>query len=70
MNGADRRPPSAIIPPATDTDAGPRGTRLVNVLATNVYVKGSAGWQLLVHHAAPGAQAERPVHDTPPGKLH
>ena len=52
------------------TVTGPRGTRLVNVLATNVYVKGSAGWQLLVHHAAPGAQAERPVHDTPPGKLH
>jgi len=40
------------------------------VLVTNIYIKGSVGWQLLVHHAAPGADGERPNHDAPPGKLH
>ena len=49
---------------------GSRGTDLVNVLTTNIYVKSSAGWQLLVHHAAPGHEAERPTHETPHGKLH
>lgn len=49
---------------------GARGPEVVNVLTTNVYLKSSTGWQLLVHHAAPGQEAERPIHDTPPGKLH
>jgi uncharacterized protein (TIGR02246 family) len=49
---------------------GTRGTELVNVLTTNIYVKSSAGWQLLVHHAAPGHETERPTHETAPGKLH
>jgi uncharacterized protein (TIGR02246 family) len=49
---------------------GSRGTELVNVLATNIYIKTSAGWQLLVHHAAPGQAAARPAHEAPPGKLH
>jgi len=52
------------------TVAGPQGTRSINVLVTNIYIKGSVGWQLLVHHAAPGADGERPNHDAPPGKLH
>lgn len=50
--------------------SGAKGTQLVNVLATNIYIKGSAGWQLLVHHAAPGQIEERPIHEAPPGKLH
>jgi len=49
---------------------GSQGTQTINVLATNIYIKGSTGWQLLVHHAAPGAAMERPVHEAPPGKLH
>ena len=49
---------------------GGRGTELVDVLATNIYIKTSAGWQLLVHHAAPGHAADRPTHEAPPGKLH
>ena len=49
---------------------GPLGTRWIDVLVTNVYIKGSVGWQLLVHHAAPGGEAEKPVHERPPGKLH
>jgi len=50
--------------------SGTQGMQLINVLATNIYIKGSAGWQLLVHHAAPGQEAERPIHEAPPGKLH
>ena len=50
--------------------SGGRGMEMVNVLATNIYIKTSAGWQLLVHHAAPGQAAERPAHEPPPGKLH
>ena len=49
---------------------GPLGTRWIDVLVTNVYIKGSVGWQLLVHHAAPGGEADKPVHEKPPGKLH
>ena len=49
---------------------GARGTELVNVLTTNIYIKSSAGWQMLVHHASAGQEAERPIHETPPGKLH
>ena len=50
--------------------AGAAGIEFVDVLATNIYVKSSAGWQLLVHHATPAQQAVRTVHETPPGKLH
>ena len=28
------------------------------VVATNVYVKTSLGWRLVVHHASPGSQRE------------
>jgi ketosteroid isomerase-like protein len=47
-----------------------RGTEFINLLATNIYVKSSAGWQLLVHHAAPGPEAHRHTHEAPAGKLH
>ena len=50
--------------------ASERGTEVVNVLTTNVYIKTSAGWQLLVHHAAPGQEAQRASHETHNGKLH
>jgi uncharacterized protein (TIGR02246 family) len=49
---------------------GPRGREMVNVLATNIYLKTSAGWQLLLHHAAPGQEAQSPPHEAPSGKLH
>lgn len=57
-----------LIEQLTVTSA--RGTELVNVLTTNIYIKGGAGWQLLMHHAAPGQSADRPTHEAPPGKLH
>lgn len=36
-----------------------RGTAVINVYATNVYVKGPLGWRMVLHHAslAPGDQA-------------
>jgi ketosteroid isomerase-like protein len=52
------------------TVTGSQGIQLIDVLATNVYIKAAAGWQLLVHHAAPGAEADRTVHESPPGRLH
>ncbi|MGE0797179.1 MAG: nuclear transport factor 2 family protein [Lautropia sp.] len=52
------------------TVAGSRGAQLVSVLTTNVYIKGAAGWQLLVHHATPGQEIEQPARETPAGKLH
>ena len=37
------------------TDEGPQSAWVV---ATNVYVKTSLGWRLVVHHASPGSQRE------------
>lgn len=50
--------------------SGSGGSEVVDVLATNVYIKNSTGWQLLVHHAAPGRAPQRPTHESPPGRLH
>jgi uncharacterized protein (TIGR02246 family) len=50
--------------------AGAGRVEMVNVVTTNVYIKTSAGWQLLVHHAAPGHEADRPTHEASNGKLH
>ena len=49
---------------------GPRGREVINVLATNIYSKGSSGWQLLLHHAAAGQEAPGSSHEAPSGKLH
>ncbi len=54
----------------TITVSGARGTERIDVLTTNVYVKNGAGWQLLVHHATPGQEIERPANENPSGKLH
>jgi ketosteroid isomerase-like protein len=49
---------------------GPRGREVINVLATNIYSKGSSGWQLILHHAAAGQEAPNSPHEAPAGKLH
>jgi ketosteroid isomerase-like protein len=36
----------------------PQGKQVVWVLATNVYVKGVRGWQVVAHHASPAAPGE------------
>ena len=42
------------------------GPRTGWIVATNVYVKTSQGWRLVVHHASPGAPDEIPeIADTP-----
>jgi uncharacterized protein (TIGR02246 family) len=47
-----------------NTDQGPKTAW---VLATNVYVKGTQGWKLVLHHASPGTVGETPptVGETP-----
>ncbi len=48
------------------TIADAQGNRSAWVLATNVFVKTTAGWRLVVHHASPGSeQAEPPAGETP-----
>lgn len=37
---------------------GREGTRVVECAATNVYVKGPAGWRIVLHHAGPGTEAD------------
>jgi uncharacterized protein (TIGR02246 family) len=49
-------------------DAG----RPVPVVATNVYLRTSAGWRMIVHHASPAPGAAQPPakRETPPKLLH
>lgn len=49
------------------TDEGPR---VAWVVATNVYVKTSVGWRLVVHHASPGTTQELPEIGETPSTLH
>ena len=39
---------------------GPQGETFAWVVATNVYVKATAGWRLVAHHASPGTASEVP----------
>ena len=57
-----------LIEQITVTSSG--GTERVIVLATNIYTKTSVGWQILVHHAAPGHAMKGPAHEASPGRLH
>ena len=48
--------------------AGPAGTRIVECVATNVYLKTAAGWRIVLHHSAsvsdsggPDVAAEAPA---------
>ena len=49
---------------------GRLGTQVVRVLATNVYVKGPIGWQIISHHGAPAADPSAPPTMVPQGLLH
>ncbi len=49
------------------TAAGPQFAR---VIATNVYVKGAHGWQLVAHHASPGSLREVPEMTETAAVLH
>lgn len=43
------------------TVRGKRGAETVECVATNVFVKGPAGWRLLIHHATPAEEGEPPA---------
>jgi uncharacterized protein (TIGR02246 family) len=49
---------------------GRQGTEVVNVVATNVYVKSGVGWAMMLHHAAPAGTAVQAEQDRPSGPLH
>jgi len=49
------------------TDQGPQ---VAWVIATNVYLKTSLGWRLVVHHASPGSTQELPEVGETPSVLH
>ena len=52
---------------------GPQGrdSRPAPIVATNVYLRASAGWRMIVHHASPApGQAEPPQREGSPKILH
>lgn len=54
----------------TITVRGSRGTETVECAATNVFVKGPAGWRLLIHHATQGDEGEAPAAPPSGAVLH
>ena len=50
--------------------SGPGGTRIVECVATNVYVKTAAGWRIVLHHAAQVSEGADPVAAGTPAVLH
>lgn len=46
------------------------GPAIVRISATNIYIKGPLGWQLLVHHATSGGGQSEPTEEQPPAVLH
>jgi uncharacterized protein (TIGR02246 family) len=49
---------------------GRMGTQTVSVVATNVYVKSSRGWQMMLHHAATADADDEDEIERPSGPLH
>lgn len=47
-----------------------RTQRVVQVIATNAYVKTPAGWKMILHHASPVPEGEAAEVEVPPGPLH
>jgi uncharacterized protein (TIGR02246 family) len=47
-----------------------KGTQSAWVLCTNVYLKTTQGWRLLVHHASPGGEQAGPPERETPSTLH
>ena len=47
-----------------------KGSEVVQCAATNVYVKGVAGWRIVVHHAGPGGNTASPAPVDAPSVLH
>jgi uncharacterized protein (TIGR02246 family) len=47
-----------------------QGLRVAWVLATNVYLKTTMGWRMVVHHASPGSEVAAPSAGETPSTLH
>ncbi|MEN9315764.1 MAG: hypothetical protein RIS35_2157 [Pseudomonadota bacterium] len=45
-------------------------TRIIEVASTNVYVKVSRGWRIVLHHAGPGIEASGSEPRAPSAVLH
>ncbi len=50
--------------------SGRMGTEIVECVATNVYVKGATGWQMVLHHAAPAGESVAALIGPDPSQLH
>jgi ketosteroid isomerase-like protein len=44
--------------------------KLVQVIATNAYVKTPAGWKMVLHHASPAPEGQASEVESPSGPLH
>ena len=49
---------------------GPLGNEVLRVLATNVYVKGPIGWQIVMHQGTACAETDAPAVSASVGLLH
>ena len=47
-----------------------REQRIVQVIATNAYVKTPAGWKMVLHHASPAPEGQASEVESPEGPLH
>lgn len=47
-----------------------RAQRVVQVIATNAYVKTPTGWKMILHHASSVPEGEVAEVEVPPGPLH
>lgn len=45
-------------------------TSFVNLIASNVFFKGSHGWRLVLHHASPAPEVNAPHNPATSGYLH
>ena len=50
--------------------AGPLGNEVIRILATNVYVKGPIGWQIVMHQGTACAETDTPTLAASVGLLH
>ena len=48
----------------------PKGAQTAWVIATNVYMKTTQGWRMVLHHATPGSSQELPEVSAAPTTLH
>jgi ketosteroid isomerase-like protein len=64
--------PTVAIHNVVEEVVVPRGReqQVVQVIATNVYVKTPSGWKMVLHHASPAPDGAPPDVELPVGPLH